>query len=322
MDVTSATAAKMYRDIVTTRYLEDALIAGISGAIHSVMRVGHPVTGQEAVAAGACAALRQDDLIFCGHRMKHWAIAKGVDLGALVAEIAGKTTGLAGGMGGEMHNYDDSIGYMGPTHMVAGTLPVAVGCAMALKLQGGDNIVLAEYSDGATPNGVWHEAMNLASVYQVPVLFFLENNQYAESTPPIYHSRPGNFVEKAAGYGFPGEKVDGQDAFAVYEATSKTVEAMRRERTPRFIEAVTYRYYGHWYGDRTSRYRTAEEEAYWRGRDPVDLCAESAKQRGLLSADELEQIRDQAKRAVATAIEFADESPFPDLADLEQYVIA
>ena len=309
----------MYRSMFRARRLEAALIEAVTTG--QPAHVGHPATGQEAVAAGVCAVLRVDDHLYCAHRAKHWAIAKGASLDRLAAELWGKDSGLARGLGGEMRMSDLSVGFMGSSHIVGGTLPVAVGSALAAKLDGSDRVTVVAFGDGASVQGTFHEALNLAAIWELPVLFVCENNQYAESTPVEYFSRPSELYLKAKPYGIPSVRVDGQDAFAMTEAASAFVNEMRRDRRPRFIEALTYRYFGHFYGDKTSRYRTREEEAAWIARDPLVIFEAQASRAGLDPA-RLARIREEVAAEIAAAIGFAERSAYPERSELEASALA
>lgn len=315
MNVDQMKAVEMYRSMLRSRRLEESLIEALSAG--KPAHVGHPASGQEAVAAGTCAALRRDDRLYCSHRTKHWALSKGCNLEALAAEYWGKAVGLARGWGGEMHIMDNSVGFIGSNHVVAGNIPVAVGSALAAKLDGGDRVTVVAFGDGASVQGTFHEGLNLAAIWGLPVLFLCENNQYAESTPVEYHSHPSEIYRKASVYDIPSVRVDGQDVLAVYDIVQKMVAGMRKDRKARFIEALTYRYLGHFYGDKTTRYRTPEEEAIWRGRDPITIFEKQSQERRLLSSGDLARIKKEVDTEVAAAMKFAEESAYPDLSELE-----
>jgi TPP-dependent pyruvate/acetoin dehydrogenase alpha subunit len=227
----------------------------------------------------------------------------------------GKASGLARGLGGEMHMRDDSVGFIGSSHIVGGSLPPAVGSAMAAKLDGGDRISVVAFGDGASVQGTFHEALNLAAILEVPVLFLCENNQYAESTSVEYFSRPSEIYRKAEPYGIPSVRVDGQDALAVFDAVSAAVQAMRKDRRPRFIEALTYRYLGHFYGDKTTRYRTTTEESSWTSRDPLVVFEAKAPAAGL-NAAAMRDIKEQVAGEIAQVMHQAEASPFPSLDEI------
>lgn len=310
VDMDEGRVGHIYRSMLRARRLEESLAEALNSG--KSVHVGHPSSGQEAVAAGLCTALSKEDRLYCGHRAKHWAISKGCDLKRLAAEYCGKTTGFCGGWGGEMHMLDKSVAFMGSNHVVGSALPVAVGSALAAKLEGSRRVTVVAFGDGASVQGSFHEALNLAAIWQLPVLFVCENNHYAESTPVEYFSSPPEIYKKAASYDIPARWVDGQDALVVYELGSRMLADMREDGGPRFIEASTYRFLGHYYGDDTMRYRTPEEERAWRLRDPLQLFPKLAEERGLLSSETLARIRAEVDDEVAEAMEFADESPFPD----------
>lgn len=310
------TADLIYRSMLRSRQLETALIQAVAAG--KPAHVGHPASGQEAVAAGVCAALRPDDHLYCAHRAKHWALSKGSRVDQVAGELWGKRSGLAKGLGGEMHMLDAAVGFMGSSHIVGGTLPVAVGSALAARLDGTDRVTVVAFGDGASVQGTFHEALNLAAIWDLPVLFVCENNQYAESTPVEYFSRPSEIHLKAVPYGMPSVRIDGQDALAVFDAVNTIVCDMRRDHRPRFVEALTYRYLGHFYGDKTRRYRTEEEEARWAARDPIALFEADAFSRGLVESSRLTAIRDEVVAEVSAAMRDAEVSPYPDLTELHR----
>jgi TPP-dependent pyruvate/acetoin dehydrogenase alpha subunit len=309
----------IYRSMQRARQLEAALIAALTAG--KPAHVGHPGAGQEAVAAGACAALRNDDHLYCAHRAKHWAIAKGSPVEGIASEMWGQVDGLANGLGGEMHMRDDNVGFIGSSHIVGGSLPPAVGSAMAAKLDGGDRVAVVAFGDGASVQGTFHESLNLAAILELPVLFLCENNQYAESTSVEYFSRPVEIYRKAEPYGIASVRVDGQDALAVFDAVSSAVEAMRADRRPRFVEALTYRYLGHFYGDKTSRYRTSEEELIWTERDPLVIFEAKAPGAGL-DQPSMRAIQDEVAEEIARAMGLAEAATYPPLEELSASPLA
>ena len=279
----------------------------------------HCYIGEEAVAVGACVALRDDDYITGNHRSHGHPIAKGGDIRKAMAEILGKSTGYCKGKGGSMHLADFSIGILGESGIVASALPVAVGAALGSKMQGQDRVVVSFFGDGASNQGACHEAMNLASIWKLPVIFLCENNQYAVTTPFSDVVAVENISDRAAAYNMPGILVDGQDAMAVYEATAEAVSRGREGSGPTLIEARTYRYEDHSEGlVRILRepYRTDEEVEYWKGRDPIDIHSKMLVEQGVATEDEIESVRAEIAADVEAALQFARESPYPEPEDL------
>jgi len=288
------------------------------GAVHCYL-------GEEAVAVGACTALRDDDYITGNHRSHGHPIAKGGDVRRAMAELFGKKTGYCKGKGGSMHLADFSIGILGESGILASALPVAVGAGLACKLQGRDNVVIPFFGDGASNEGACHEAMNLASVWKLPVVFVCENNQYAVTTH--YHETVSveNVSDRAPAYNMPGVLVDGQDVLAVHEAVREAVARARSGLGPSLVEARTYRYQDHSEGiNRVAPapprsgvtppppYRTQEEIAYWRKRDPIIIHKERLIAQKLATEAEIAQMEEKVRGEIAEALEFAKQSPYPE----------
>ncbi|CAI8030841.1 Acetoin:2,6-dichlorophenolindophenol oxidoreductase subunit alpha [Geodia barretti] len=260
--------------------------------------MAHCYIGEEAVAVGACAALRDDDYITGNHRSHGHPISKGGDVRRAMAELLGKATGYCKGKGGSMHLADFDIGILGESGIVASALPVAVGAAMGSKMQGNDRVVVAFFGDGASNQGACHEAMNLASIWKLPVIFLCENNQYAVTT---------SFKDSVA------------DAMAMYEVTTEAVRRARAGEGPTLIEARTYRYEDHSEGlVRILResYRSEEEVAAWRERDPIDVHSQWLVEQEIASQEEIEEVRHDVAETIAEALQFARESPYPEIDDL------
>lgn len=278
----------------------------------------HTYVGEEAVAVGVCANLRPDDYITSTHRGHGHCIAKGCDVRLMFAEIMGKKTGVCKGKGGSMHIADASIGMLGANGIVGGGVAHAVGAALSAKLRGTDQVAVAFFGDGAANQGVVLEAMNLATIWRVPVVFVLEDNQYAISmrslTPTELQPRVAaakSFVERALGFGIPAVSVDGQDVIAVYEVAREAIARARRGEGPTLIHAITYRYYGHFEGDPLA-YRSRREEEEWRKRDPIILFRQRILEANLASPRELEEIERKARETILEAVKFAEESPYPE----------
>ncbi len=275
----------------------------------------HLYAGEEAVAVGLCAHLRDDDFITSTHRGHGHCIAKGVDLRAMMAEIYGKATGACKGKGGSMHIADVDKGMLGANGIVGGGPPLACGAGLTAKLKGTDQVTVCFFGDGASNQGTTFEGLNLAGIWKLPVVFVCENNGYAETTSPRYSVSGQDIAARARGFGMPSIAIDGLDFFAVYEAAGEAIARARRGEGPTFIEAQTYRYYGHFEGD-SIRYRTREEESYYRSLDCLQRFRQTVTAQGLLTATELDEIDARARAAVEDAVRFAAESPLPDPAEL------
>jgi acetoin:2,6-dichlorophenolindophenol oxidoreductase subunit alpha len=270
----------------------------------------HLSIGQEACAAGACAALRRDDYITSTHRGHGHCIAKGADLKGMMAELYAKQTGVCHGKGGSMHIADFSVGMLGANGVVGGGANLAVGAVIAARLSGTDQVALCFFGDGATNRGPVHEACNLAAIWKLPVIFFCENNGYASTTAASYALSVERVADRAAAYGMPGVTIDGNDVLAVYEATLAAVERARAGGGPSLIEAVTYRVKGHYVGD-PEKYRPREEVELAQLRDPIRRYAQRLLDDGLLDEHDLDELRRAAEREIAAAVEFGRQSPLP-----------
>ena len=310
MDLNREAMLKLYTTMATIRNFEERGIPeagqrGMSGSIHSS-------AGQEAVPTGVCANLTDEDYIGSTHRGHGHCIAKGVDPKQMMAELFGRTTGSNKGKGGSMHIADMSKGMLGTNGVVAASVPLAVGAALTSKLKNLGRVAVAFFGDGGANQGVLHESMNLASVWKLPVIFCCENNGYAESTPVEYALSVANVSDRAVGYNMPGILVDGMDVFAVYDAAGQAIDRARAGEGPSLLECKTYRFYGHTVFDNPLSYRTKEEEEHWRSRDPLKVFRETVIPLGEITAEELDQIDQEAADLMEEAIKFADESPVPN----------
>jgi TPP-dependent pyruvate/acetoin dehydrogenase alpha subunit len=279
----------------------------------------HTSLGQEAVAVGVCAALRDDDWIATTHRGHGHCLAKGADLDAAMAELFGKATGLCKGKGGSMHIADPRKGILGANAIVGASLPLATGAALSSRLLGRDGVSVAFFGEGAVNQGTFHESVNLAAIWNLPVLFVCENNHYAEFTDSATMSRRTGVAAIGSAYGITGAFVDGNDVDAVRAAAHDAVDACRAGDGPRLLEAETYRWQGHYEGD-PQRYKPAEEVEAWRRRDPLLVARARIEAEGVASADELAALLSEAEARVAQAEAFARSSPFPDLGEIERDV--
>ncbi|WP_252341853.1 MULTISPECIES: thiamine pyrophosphate-dependent dehydrogenase E1 component subunit alpha [unclassified Rhodococcus (in: high G+C Gram-positive bacteria)] len=276
----------------------------------------HLYVGQEAVAAGAMSNLRDTDQITSTHRGHGHAVAKGAEFKPMFAELFGRVDGYCKGRGGSMHINDLSIGMLGANGIVGGGIPIAVGAAFAAKYRDEDTVAVPFFGDGASNIGAFHEAANMAGILELPVVFVCENNGYAEFTALRDHMKLENVADRAAAYGFPSEICDGMDAIAVRAAVGRAVERARSGGGPTLVEAKTYRYYDH-QGVKGLRktYRTQEEVEAWKERDAIKLLEARAVTEGLVTEAEFATVWAEVDADIAESVNFAEASPFPDLAD-------
>ena len=311
MDPSPEVLLDMHRRMVRIRHFEEA--AGRLAEQNRLPGFLHLYVGEEAVASGVCANLDDDDQISSTHRGHGHLVAKGGDYSLMMAELMGKATGYCGGKGGSMHICDLDLGMLGANGIVGGGVPIAVGAGFANKYRGNDRVSVVFFGDGASNIGAFHEAANMAAALSLPVLFVCENNEYGEFTPRERTMAITDVVDRAAGYGMPGAIVDGMDVVAVWEAAKEAVSRARRGEGPSFIEAKTYRFYNH-HGVQTlgMKYRTDDELAQWKQRDPIELFEDRLAAAGVLDADGAQAVHDAAEADIEAAIAFADESPLPD----------
>ncbi|QBD81655.1 thiamine pyrophosphate-dependent dehydrogenase E1 component subunit alpha [Ktedonosporobacter rubrisoli] len=299
---------KMYEQMMTIRQFEER--AGREFAAGKIPGFVHLYAGEEAVAVGVCAHLTDEDFITSHHRGHGHCIAKGVDIRAMVAELLGREAGACRGKGGSMHIADVHKGMLGANGIVGEGFPLATGAGLTAKHNGRGQVAVCFFGDGAANQGTFHESLNLAGIWKLPVIFVAENNGYAESTPVTYHMSCRDIAERAAGYSMPGLTVDGLNIFAVYEAAGEAIARARRGEGPSLIECKTYRYYGHFEGD-TITYRTREEVASYRSRDPILALRNSLQERGIASAEELDGLDKQVTERIDDAWRFAEAAPLP-----------
>ena len=302
----------MYTSMQLIRESELAVVRLISqsampGFVHSYI-------GQEAVAVGVCSALRSTDFVVSTHRGHGHFIAKGGDLSRFFAELYGRSTGCCRGKGGSMHIADPLIGFLGANAIVGAGIPIAAGAALALQMQGRDDIVVSFFGDGAVDTGAFHEAMCLAGIWKVPAVFVCENNLYTEFMARRDIQAVNDVRDRVLGYGIRTSIVDGNDVEAVLGETEKAIKLARSGDGPTFIEAKTYRLRGHYEGD-PQGYRSAEEKAEWRRRDPIRLAETRLLEAGDVDGDFLASIQREALGAVDAAIKFAESSPMPTIGD-------
>jgi len=270
----------------------------------------HLYAGEEAVAVGVCSNLRKDDYITSTHRGHGHCIAKGAELKRIMAEILGKKTGYCKGKGGSMHIADFKVGMLGATAVVGAGLPIAVGAGLSIKLKGTDNVVACFFGDGASNQGTFHEAINMAAVWKLPVIFVCENNVYAMGTRQSTVMLVENIADRAIAYGIPGVAVDGNNVLTVYEAAQKAVERARKGEGPTLIECKTYRHKGHSRID-PAEYRSKEEVEEWLRKDPIKGFKEKLLQTNVLLEAEIQQIEKEVSAEIEEAVKFAIESPHP-----------
>jgi TPP-dependent pyruvate/acetoin dehydrogenase alpha subunit len=307
--------ADLYRTMRTIRRFEETVVELVNA--NEIAGVTHEYIGQEAVATGVCAALRDDDVITSTHRGHGHVIAKGAEVSRMLAELLGRTTGLNRARGGSMHIADVSLGIYGANGIVAAGAPIAAGAAWAGVQAGTDRVAVVFFGDGAVNQGVLHETMNMAGIWKLPVLFVCENNGYAVSFPSG-EATSGSIVGRAAAYDMPATHVDGMDAEAVLEATRTAVAHARAGHGPSFLECETYRFVGHHTAERTMNlgYRTDEEIERWRERDPLRVLAER------MAPDDVAAIDGEVEALLEAALAFARESPRPEASEALDYVYA
>lgn len=267
----------------------------------------HPYLGEEATAVGSIAAIERDDYIVSTHRGHGHCICKGGDLKLMMAEIMGKETGYCKGRGGSMHIASLEDNNLGANGIVGGGIPIAAGAGLAIKIKKGRQVVLSFFSDGAANNGVFGESLNLAAILNLPVIFILENNHFAVSTPVEYSCKIDNLAQRASGYGMPGISVDGNDAVTVYLETKKAVSRARQGDGPTLIEAKTYRHGGHHVND-PGLYMDKAVMEQWKSRDPVNLLRERVADKA-----KIRRVEDEVELELAEAVEFGKNSPLPSV---------
>jgi 2-oxoisovalerate dehydrogenase E1 component len=308
----------LYRQMLQIRRCEEALVrlyaAGkFAGACHTYI-------GEEAVASGVCAHLRKDDVVFSTHRGHGHALAKGVPPAELIAELLGKATGCSGGRGGSMHLFKPEIGFMGSSGIVGPSITLAAGGAYSAMLMKTDRVSVAFFGDGAVNNGSFHEGINLAAAWNLPALFICENNLYATEVPFVQVTHNTSVAARAVAYGLPGMEVDGNDVLAVYAAAGEAVDRARSGGGPTLIECKTYRTRAHSEGMRDAGYRTAEEVAQWRARDPIKAFRDTLLTGGHASQADLDALEAELRAQIEAAVAFAESSPLPDPATVADYV--
>ncbi|MCB9102427.1 MAG: dehydrogenase [Anaerolineales bacterium] len=306
----------LYKMYLIRTFEEAAFEQFAAGKVHGTM---HLAIGQEATGVGTIAALRPDDQIASTHRGHAHAIAKGQDVRDMMAELLGKATGVCLGQGGSMHMADLNLGSLGANGIVAGGIPLAVGAGLSAHLQQNGKVVLSFFGDGASNNANFHESLNMAAIWKLPVVFICENNQYAMSMPSVKGVSAPLVSNRAVAYDIPGETVDGMDVLAVYQATQKAVARARRGEGPTLLELITYRYKGHSKSDK-QLYRTKEEVKAWEDLDGIPRFQNWLVEQEIITAAEGQNLQAQAEAEVDAAIDYADVQPDPSPADMHKTV--
>lgn len=309
MDLDNSQVIQLYEKmLLIRRFEEQSSRLYMQGKINGFL---HLYIGEEAIAVGAISSLRDDDYIITHYRDHGHALARGVHPNLIMAELMGKVTGTSGGKGGSMHIFDVSKGFMGGHAIVGGQMPLAAGLALAIKYRGEDRVVLCVFGDGAVNEGSFHETMNLASLWKLPIIFLLENNLYGMGTH-IERTRAGgkDIYLAADAYKIPAAQIDGMDVVAVRDSITEALERVRAGEGPVFIEAMTYRFVGHSLQD-PQEYRESDEIDQWRIRDPIDTFREAALVDGLLDDGQITRIGERVDAAISEAIAFAEQSDEP-----------
>jgi 2-oxoisovalerate dehydrogenase E1 component len=280
----------------------------------------HTYIGEEAVASGVCAHLRADDAVFSTHRGHGHALAKGMRPERLIAEVMGKATGCCGGRGGSMHLFEPSVGFYGTSGIIGPSILLASGAGYAAQLANNDRVAVAFFGDGGSNTGAFHEGINMATAWQLPVVFVCENNMYATEVPFAKITKSPSVAARAQGYGLPGVEVDGNDVLVVYQAAGEAVNRARAGKGPTLLEAHTYRVRAHSEGMRDAGYRTQEEIDSWKMRDPIKLYKDHLLMIQAVTQDEIEALEADIKRTAEAAADFARKSPLPDPASVTDYL--
>ena len=310
MEDTKELNLSLYRTMVRIRAFEEASAKlFMEGKLVGFL---HLYSGEEAVAAGVCACLREDDCVTSTHRGHGHCIAKGADMKRMMAELYGKVDGYSKGKGGSMHIADISKGIIGANGIVGAGIPIAAGVAYAMKYRGSDCVTASFFGDAASNRGTFHESMNMAAALELPMIFVCENNQFGMSTPFEYHSKNKTISQRAAAYDMPGVRVDGNDPAAVYDAAKEAVDRARDGGGPTLIECLTWRHHGHFIGD-SAAYKDAEQEKLWLEKDPIPVFGQRLLNDGAATEQELERIKTDANDEVLESIHFAMQSPYPEV---------
>ena len=310
MQIDKKILKKIFFDMNLIRIFEEnaLLLAKQKKVIGSV----YSYIGEEAVAAGACNAIRKDDYVLSTHRSVGHALAKGLDPGKIMAELFGRIGGYCKGVGGGMHIFGISEGFLGSNGIVGAGEPIATGAAYNKKMEGKGGVVLCFFGDGASNTGAFHEGLNLAATWNLPVIFICENNLFAQTTPQHVHQKIKDISKRAIGFDMPGVTIDGNDVIEVFDTVTKMVKRAREDGGPSLIECKTYRWFGHWDAD-PEPYRTREEVEEWKKKGPIKRYRKYLLDNKIFSENELDEEVEKIKSIVKEAIDFADSSPEPPL---------
>ena len=319
MEITKEFQLEMYRRMVRIREFELAAMnlfkrGRVKGAIH-------PYIGQEASAVGVCMALRKDDLIAGTHRSHGHNLAKGADPKQMMAEILGKVTGYCKGRGGSMHIAAFETGSLGALAVVGAGIPLAVGAALAFSMRNEDRVAVPFTGEGGANTGNWHESLNMASIWNLPIVFILENNHYGVSTNIRDVTKVKDLSVRAQAYGIPGVRVDGFDVLAVYQAAREAVERARQGQGPTLLVTESYRFEGHYAGE-PEVYREKDEVEHYLQKDPVPRFRHTLIEGGLATESELDHVEEESRQEMVTAVEFAQQSPEPDPETAMEFIYA
>jgi len=322
MEVDKQTLLQMYRNMLRIRYFEERLAE--ESAQGNIPGLLHLYVGEEAVAVGACTPLTKEDYITSTHRGHGHCIAKGGELKRMMAELFAKETGYCKGRGGSMHIAAPEIGIVGCSAIAGAGIPIAAGVGLSIKMRGSNQVCVSFFGDGASNTGAFHEGMNMAAVWKLPVIYVLENNMYAISVASAKSTRLKDISERAAAYGMASAVADGMDVLSVYQAVSDAAARARRGEGPTIVECKTYRFRGHHEGDpkKGEIYRTKDEMDEWEKRDAIRRLTEKMTNEKQATQAELDSIKQEVLKEVTDAVEFAKQSPSPRPEDVASYVFA
>lgn len=313
---------EIYRKMLTIRLFEEKIIDLYARGL--VPGLAHLYVGEEAIAVGVCANLGDEDYITSTHRGHGHVIAKGAELKYMMAELFGKKTGYCKGKGGSMHIADVAIGILGANGIAGGGIPIAVGAALSAKIRKTDQVTACFFGDGSSNNGTFHEGLNFASVHRLPLVFVCENNGFGISVSQKQHQAIQDISIRAAAYNMPGVTIDGNDVLTVYEASGKAIQRARAGEGPTLVECKTYRWRGHHEGDpnQGKRYRTMEEVQEWVKKCPIRRFEEKLVSKKVLTKLKAKKIWEEVEKEIDEAVEFANQSPFPEPQDIYEDVYA
>ncbi|MDG6907789.1 MAG: thiamine pyrophosphate-dependent dehydrogenase E1 component subunit alpha [Nitrososphaerota archaeon] len=315
-DVQPEILVRLYEKMVLLRRFEEKVSEVYMAGL--IPGLAHPYIGEEAVAVGICDVLRQTDFIISNHRGHGHSIAKGIEPREIMAELMGKKTGVVGGLGGSMHAADLAKGVIFSTAIVGGGIPIATGVGMKFKISREDGVCVCFFGDGASNIGSFHEGINMAAIWKLPVIFVCENNFYATSMPQQKATGSGTIADRGIAYGIPGVLVDGMDVLKVRRAALDAVDRARKGEGPSLLECRTYRFKGHGVYDTGLAYRTKEEVSDWQERDPITQLGRKLVSDSILKPPEIDAIDKHAIGLAEEAVEYAKKSPYPSRDDVER----